>query len=781
MSSGKKIKGKKKPMKFRVKLKLFLFLFVMPLTVGAGVGGYLALERSVPSIAELKQYRSIPSTKIYADDDTLIGELKLQKGVFMPLKKMPGELINAVVAVEDSHFWRHSGIDYFAIVRAALKDLIHRHLKEGGSTITQQLAKITFLTPEKTFKRKLKEFVLATKIEKNLSKAEILELYLNRVYFGHGAYGAEMASRVYFGKSVRQLNLPESALLAGLLKAPSKYSPFRDIKKARERQKIVLWRMEEEEYISRQQRQEALDTSVYLSRARKGTEESNNYFIEYVRKRLEKKYGADMLYKGGLRVYTTLNRHAQMEAQRALQEGLRRLDKRRGFRGPVSHRDKDAREKTEGGFRTVPPDTGDIVSGTVIKVKENEALVEASGIVGKLAIEDAAWAANVFDSKTRKTKKIKRFNLKKILKPGDVIKVRVKSMEGGVQYALEQETEVQGALVSIEPDSGYLRVLVGGYDYTKSEYNRALYAKRQPGSAFKPIVYALALDNGFTPASIIIDEEITYEDNPDKVWIPKNYDDEYHGPTRLRDALAYSRNVVTVKIVDELGVGRVIKYANALGIKGKMPRDLTIALGSLSITPFDLTRSYTVFANGGMKMKPIAVKYVTDRKGRVIGSNEPEGKRVIDPGTAFLMTSMLKDVVNYGTGWRVRAVGRPVAGKTGTTNEYRDAWFLGYTTDLVTGVWVGFDDVRPLGSEETGSRAAAPIWLDFMRVASGNTEPRDFRMPDGVVTRLIDPETGLLANEWTVNSVMEYFKAGTEPKEFSPSIWEVNEPDDVLF
>jgi penicillin-binding protein 1A len=763
------------------KLRFLFLLLVVPVAVGAGIGGYFALQKGVPSITELKHYRTIPSTKIYAEDDALIGELKLQKGVFMPIQKMPAQLVNAVVAVEDSHFWEHSGIDYLAIIRAAVKDVLHHRIKEGGSTITQQLAKITFLTPEKTLERKLKEVVLATRIENNLSKEEIMELYLNRVYFGHGAYGAEMAARTYYAKSVSELTLPEAALLAGLLKAPNTYSPLNNFTSAKNRQSIVLRRMEEEGYITSKQREEALKTSIYVSRATTGREaykETYNYFIEYVRKYLVNTYGADMVYKGGLRVYTTLNRSAQLEAQKALQRGLRALDKRQGFRGPVGKQDLEEAEEAEGKgyFRSKPPVAGDIVSGVVMKVEKNEALVKASGVVGKLSLKDAAWASTVRDAETGESEKMKGFSLDKILKPGDVIKVRVKSFTGGsVALALEQDPEVQGAVVAVEPLSGYIRVLVGGYDYTRSEYNRALYAKRQPGSAFKPVVYALALDNGYTPASIVMDEEVTYETTPEDIWTPRNYDEEYHGPTRLRDALAYSRNVITVKIVEDLGIERVIKYARGIGIDSEMPRDYTVALGSLSMTPLDLTFSYVVFASGGKRMKPIGIKYITDRTGRVIENNEPEGKQVMDPRTAFLMTSMLKDVVDYGTGWRVKALGRPTAGKTGTTNEYRDAWFMGYTTDMVTGVWVGFDDFTSLGDEETGSRAASPIWLDFMKDMSAEAAPRDFPVPEGIVRRLIDPETGLLANNWTPKPVLEYFKEGTEPKRTSPSIWDVKE------
>lgn len=763
------------------KIRFFFLLIILPVMVGAAAGGYLALDRGVPSIAELKNYRTAPSTKIYAEDDTLIGQLKLQKGVFTPFEKMPKDLINAVVAVEDSHFWKHSGIDYLAILRAAIKDALHMRLREGGSTITQQLAKITFLTPEKTLIRKLKEVVLATKIENNLSKDEIMELYLNRAYFGHGAFGAEMASRVYFGKSVGELNLPESALLAGLLKAPNGYSPFNDFDRAKARQKVVLMRMEEEGYITRKQREEAAASSIYLSYA-VDEEDTFNYFVEYIRKYLVGKYGADVVYKGGLKVYTTLNRHAQLEAQRSIRKGLRDIDKRRGFRGPEGHRDLKEFEASEasGSFRTKPPSTGDIVSGVVMQVARNKALVRASGVLGRLSVDDARWASRVLDEKTGKARDIKGFGLNKILKPGDVISVRVKSMSGGnVELALEQEPEVQGAVVVVEPYSGFIRALVGGYDYSKSEFNRALYAERQPGSAFKPIVYALALDKGYTPASIVMDEEVTYETTPEDTWTPRNYDEEFHGPTRLRDALAYSRNVVTVKIVEDLGIKSLVDYARRIGIDSDMPRDYTLALGSLSLSPLDLTLAYSVFANGGMRMKPISIKYITDRRGRVIENNEPEGKRVMDPQTAYLVTSMMKSVIDYGTGWRAKALGRPAAGKTGTTNEYRDAWFLGFTPDLVTGVWVGFDDFKTLGEEETGSRAASPIWVDCMKAITGNMEPRDFQVPDGIVQCLIDPKTGLLANDWTPKPVMEYFKKGTEPKETAPSIWDIK--NDFLF
>ncbi|PIQ94442.1 MAG: penicillin-binding protein [Nitrospirae bacterium CG_4_10_14_0_8_um_filter_41_23] len=754
----------------KMRLKLIIIFTVFSIIVGTFTGGYLAISRGIPSIEEMKQYKPETGTKIYADDDVLIGELKVEKGIFVPINKIPEHMINSVIAVEDSRFWRHKGIDYLAIARAVIKDILYVGLKEGGSTITQQLAKVMFLTPEKTLKRKLREAALAIKIEKSLDKKEILELYLNKIYFGHGAYGVEMASRIYFGKSVKDITLPEAALIAGLIKAPSLYSPYNDLTKAKERQQIVLSRMEEEGFIKMSEKDDALKQPVYLSSMRKGIE-ANNYFIEYVRKYLEEKYGEETVYKEGLKVYTTLDRKAQLSGAKALQEGLKELDKRRGWRGPLEHKkdiDIEREMKSKEFTTSVVTTPGYSASGLVLKVSNTEALIKTRGIMGKLSIGDARWASNVIGLKKGTGKVLKDFKLTQILKPGDIVKVSIKSIRGSdVRLSLEQEPEVEGALVALEPDTGFIRAIVGGYDFVKSDFNRALYAKRQPGSAFKPIIYAAALDHGFTPASTIVDEPITYHGGPKGEWSPENYDHKFYGPTRLREALTYSRNVVTVKLVEALGVNNVIDFARTIGIQGDIPTDLTLALGSLSISPLDLALCYTVFASNGMKVKPVAIKYITDSRGRVLESNEPEAEEVISPQTAFLITSMMEDVVRNGTGWRAKALGRPVAGKTGTTNEYRDAWFVGYTPDLVSAVWVGFDDMRPLGHLETGARAASPIWVSFMKdFLSGEIE--DFTVPEGIVSYTIDPATGLLSKDESIG-VKEYFEEGTEPKKFAPS------------
>jgi penicillin-binding protein 1A len=765
----------RKSMKFSG-IRNLIVLVVIAIVLGISAGAYIALG-GVPSVEELRQYKAVPGTKIYADDDTLVGELKIEKGVFVPVNRMPQYLVNAVVAVEDGRFWKHKGIDYLAIVRAAVKDVLHVGLKEGGSTITQQLAKITFLTPEKTLQRKVREAALAMKIEKKLDKKDILELYLNRVYLGHGAYGMEMASRVYFGKSVREITLPEAALLAGLIKAPASYSPYNNLTKAKDRQETVLGRMEEEGYIKRSEKEKAVKQPLYLSTIRKG-QEANNYFVEYVRKYLEERYGVDAVYKGGLSVHTTLDKRAQAAAALALQEGLRELDKRRGWRGRIDHRDVNVEKemKKKDAVTSVIANTGDIVPGVVLKVSAKEAILKARGVIGKLLLENARWASARLDPKTGRTSQTGNFTLDKILQVGDVVKVGFRPSKARVaEFILEQEPEAEGALVAMDPSTGFIRALVGGYDYLRSEFNRAVFAKRQPGSAFKPVIYAAAMDNGFTPASVINDEPVTYKGGPKGDWNPENYDHKHYGPTRLREALAYSRNVVTVKLVDAMGVDKVIDFARKIGIGSDMPHNLSIALGSMSVTPLELAEGYSAFAAGGIKMKPIVVKYVSDAQGRILESAEPGGEQTIAPETAFLITSMMEDVVNYGTGWRAKALGRPVAGKTGTTNDYRDAWFVGYVPDMLAAVWVGFDDMRPLGHQETGARAASPVWVSFMKAVE--LGEHNFPVPEGIVSSFIDPGSGLLARD-AGSGVREYFKRGTQPRDYSssPGTREAREP-----
>ena len=709
-------------------MKRFLILIFLIVVLGSIVGGYLALAQGVPAVSELKKYRSLEGTKVYADDNTLIGEFKIDKGIYVPYSKFPPHLINAVVAVEDSRFWSHKGIDYIGIARALIVDIMHASLKQGGSTITQQLAKIMFLSPEKTIARKIKEAHLAIKLEKELTKQEILELYLNKVYFGHGAYGVEMAARLYFGKSISLVTLPEAALLAGLIKAPNSFSPFNNLVRAKERQDVVFQRMESEGYITPKQRTEYKKQPIHLSSLRTETE-AYNYFLEYVRQQIEQKYGEEMVYKKGLNVYTTLDRRAQVAAQKALREGLRDVDKRKGWRGAIAHKqikdgEQDAEQKT-----SFSASAGDISTGTVLSVTANEAIVKTRGIIGKLALQDALWAGNILDTKTGKVKTIAKLKLTDILKKGDVIHVKVKSISGkNVSFSLEQEPEVEGAVVAIEPETGYIKALIGGFSFSKSEFNRALLAKRQPGSAFKPLVYAVALQKGYTPESIVIDEPVTYRWGSEE-WKPENYDRKHYGPTTLREALAHSRNVVTVKLVDAIGVDGITAFSKNAGIESNMPRDLSIALGSMSLTPLELTSAFSAFANSGKRFKPISIKYITDSKGAVLEENLPDGYELMSPVIASQITSMLRDVITYGTGMRAN-IGRAAAGKTGTTSDYKDAWFVGYTPQLIAGVWIGYDDMRKsLGSTEVGGRAAAPVWANFMKNALADLPSVDFESP----------------------------------------------------
>jgi penicillin-binding protein 1A len=752
-----------------------IILAILIIVIGLIAGAYLALIMGIPSIDELKKQDRAAGTKIYADDDSLIGEIKLQKGIYVPLSKMPDNLKNALIAVEDSRFWTHKGIDYIGIARALFKDILYLSLKEGGSTITQQLAKIVYLSSEKTIVRKIKEAQLALTIEKELSKKEILELYLNRAFFGHSAYGAEMASRTYFGKSVSNINLAEAAMLAGLVKAPNSYSPINDLVRAKERQATVLNRMVEEGYLKPAQAEAAKKQPLQLAQTRDATE-TFNYFIDYIRQYLVAKYGEDRVYKGNLRVHTTLDRRAQVNAQKALQEGLRDVDKRRGWRGPAGQKDnvKESDEERVSFSAT----TGDISKGVVMSVSPKEAIIKSRGVSGKLALADAMWASSVIDRPGAKPRHIKDFNLTRILKKNDVVFVRFKNINRKhITFSLEQEPEVEGAIAVIEPSTGFLKALVGGFSYTKSDYNRAVMAQRQPGSSFKPIVYAAALENGYTPASIVVDEPVNYGS-----WKPENYDRKYLGPTRLREGLAYSRNIMTVRLVEAIGVDKVINLARNLGIQGNMPSNLSIALGSTGATPLDMAAAFAVFANGGIKVKTIQVKYIADARGEIIESNQSEPTPVISAASAFMLTSMLEDVIKYGTGARA-SIGRPAAGKTGTSNDYKDAWFVGYTPELSAAVWVGFDDMRrSLGHGEVGGRAAAPVWKRFMSNALSGREATSFHMPEGIVRVRVDKATGLIPDPLAHDSetVMEYFKAGSAPTgQAGPSMGPKQQPPEV--
>ncbi|MBW1802265.1 MAG: PBP1A family penicillin-binding protein [Deltaproteobacteria bacterium] len=755
--------------------------FIVIIVVLIGLGGaslWYVWSSNLPYIGSLKEYNPPIITEIYSNEGEVIGRFWDEKRIVVTLEQIPEHLINAFIAAEDARFFKHEGVDLLSIIRAFLKNLRAGKIEQGGSTITQQVTKSLLLrNPEKTYKRKVREATLSIQIEKNFSKERILFLYLNQIYLGHGAYGVEAAARSYFNKRAIDLNLAESTLLAGLPQAPSRYSPMLHYDLAKARQKYVLERMREEGFISGAQKQEALNTTVHLNRNEENPFDKAPYFTEHIRKYLETTYGRNMLYRGGLRVYTTVNIEMQHAAQAALKKGLLDLDKREGYRGPeqsLSPEEIEAfRKSSPAGAPNDPPaDVGAVVKGVVLDIHDEKACVDI-GIgaqTGILKVSDMKWARKPNPEIAYYQAKVKKPG--SVLKTGDMIQVRIKGA-GPEPYdwelSLEQSPEVQGALLCMEAETGRVKSMVGGRDFSTSQFNRAIQSRRQPGSAFKPIIYAAALDWGMTPGTIIIDSPyISKMKKDDDLWRPKNYKEKFFGPTLFRTALIKSRNVITVKILKKIGVQTAIDYAKNMGIESDLSPDLSLALGSSGLSLLEITRAYSVFANGGKLLEPIFINRIEDREGRVIEENHPSAKDCISKDTAYVVTDLMKAVVMEGTGWRIRALKRPAAGKTGTTNDLRDAWFTGFTPGLVTGVWVGYDDRKPMGRGETGSRAASPIWLDFMSSVLEEKPKADFPAPETVVFAKIDAKTGLLASPYSKKTVFQAFKEGTEPKKYSP-------------
>ena len=755
----------------------------------ASVGVYLYLSKNLPQIISLTQYHPPIITTVYSDDGRTIAEFFEERRIIKPLEEMPLELIHAFIAAEDSRFYKHKGIDFYSILRAFFKNLEAGTIVQGGSTITQQVTKSFLLTPQKTYTRKIKEAILAYRIDKAFNKKEILYLYLNQIYLGHGAYGVEAAADNYFGKSITDLNLAECAILAGLPQAPSKYSPFRHPERAKQRQIYVLNRMVAEGYITQAQAAEAINTEVEIKPRRNLYIEEIPYYTEQVRRYVEEKYGREVLYTQGLKIYTAANIEMQKIAQEETEKGLFELDKRQGFRGPLK---KLAPEEIETFSKTVqseldenPLEVGQIIKGVVIKVddKNKAVTVRIGNSLGQIALADMDWARQPDIEVAYYEVKLKRPG--DALQTGDVIWVKAKEkIEDSEQWqlALEQEPVAQAALLCLEAETGFVKAIVGGRDFRDSQFNRAIQSRRQPGSAFKPLIYAAALDKHYeeeperfyTAASVIIDSPIVFEDEErDFTWKPKNYKERFFGPTLMRDALAKSRNVVTIKILQDIGIDYAIEYANKLGINSDLSKDLSIALGSSGVSLLELTKAYSVFANRGYLIEPVFITKIEDRDGNVLEEMAPERIKVIEETTAYLMTNLLEGVVKHGTGWRVKALKRPVAGKTGTTNNLFDAWFMGYTPQYITGTWVGFDDEAPLGKSETGSRAASPIWLGFMQRILAGKPPKIFEVPEGVVFTQIDAETGLLPIPESKETVFVCFKEGTEPTEYSKKPGEI--------
>lgn len=764
-----------------------------------GLGTYLYFSFTLPPLKSLEDYKPPIITKVFSADGELVGEFCKEHRIVVPIEQIPEVLSQAFVSAEDDKFFQHQGISYISILRAMARNVLAGKIVQGGSTITQQAVRSMLLSRERTFSRKTRELMLAHRIEKYLTKEEILYVYLNQIYLGHGNYGVESAARDYFGKRSEELTLPEAALLAGLPRAPESYSPIRHFQQAKQRQAYVLGRMVEEGYITQQEADEAYEAPLEIQSRENKFLNIAPYFTEYVRIYLQEHYGDDALYAQGLQVHTALDLKKQKAAQQALQTGLTNLDRRQGYRGPEKALQEEeidafcqewAQKLTED-----PIKKGEIYEGVVTGIAKDKkrVWVRIGNSKGYIPSTTMQWARSPDTEVNYSDAQLK--DPSQALKKGYVIRARVQEIppKGLLKLELEQEPAVQGALISMEIPTGYIRAMVGGKDFLVSQFNRALQARRQPGSAFKPIIYAAALDRGLTPASIILDSPVIYYDALEKGdWKPKNFEEKFHGPTTLRTALTKSRNVVTIKVMRDIGIPYALKYAQRLGIESPLTPDLSLSLGSSEVIPLELVRAYAVFAARGHLLTPLFIKQVVDRDGKILEENPPlpleadlgtktgaiieedlksgevdMSPQVISEQTAYIMTSLLEGVVQQGTGWRAKALGRPCAGKTGTTNEYSDAWFVGYTPDLITGVWVGFDEKKPLGKFETGSRAASPIWLSFMQKALAGTPATNFPIPEGIVFAKIDPKTGLLASPGAKEFVFECFKEGTQPTQYA--------------
>jgi penicillin-binding protein 1A len=600
-----------------------------------------------------------------------------------------------------------------------------------------------------------------------LTKDQILELYLNQIYFGQGAYGVASAAQTYFGKDLSALTIGESAFLAGLPKSPNHYSPFKAYDLAKKRQEHVLARMEEARFLTTAEREQAAAETLIFRRP--GGVQAAPYFVEYIRQLLVAKYGEAMVYKGGLKVFTTLNMEMQKAAEAAFAAGLRDLDKRQGWRGPL--RTVDVAAPTPP-IVTAATDqavkVGDYREGFVSKVAKDYYLVQIGTTVAKLAFDDMAWAKRRLTGPDMAKDIVVNLNLKQVLKPGDVIEVMVKKLDHGIVLVqLEQTPLIDGGLIALEPGKGAIRAMVGGYDFVRSEYNRAVQAHRQPGSAFKPIIYATAMSQGMSPASVILDAPVVYEQELDeKTWKPENYGRKIHGMVSLRDALAHSHNLATVRLLDKVGVKNVIEFAKTVGITSPLAADLSLGLGSSSVGLMELTSVYGVLLNQGSRAEPYAILFVKDNAGKVLEQAEPQALPVISKETAYLITNMMEDVIQKGTGQAAKVIGRPIAGKTGTTDDFINAWFIGGAPNLVTGIYVGFDDRRSLGETESGAHAALPIWINFMQEALKPLPVMAFTIPEGVTFVKVDQATGLLEGEQEGQaSTVELFTKGSEPTE----------------
>ncbi len=771
----------------RAMILLTLFLFVAIVGGGAAIlGGLWYFGRGLPDHKTLAEYQPSVTTRVHAADGRILAEFAIERRVFVPYEKIPRRVVAAFLAAEDKNFYTHPGVSLPDIARAAVQNLANLGQRRpvGASTITQQVAKNMLLTNEVSLERKVKEAILALRIEEALPKRRILELYLNEIYLGYGAYGVAAAALNYFDRSLDDLTLAEAAFLAVLPKAPNNYNPQRFMARAVERRDWVLGRLLEDGQITPAEYDEARAQAI-VTRSR-GPEDTvhADYFAEEVRRELLQKYGERELFRGGLVVRTTMDPKIQDIAERALRKGLLAYDRRHGWRGAFA-RIEGAPADFARALAQVARPGGTLAEWRVALVlrlaNDSVELGFADNTKGALPFEEMRWA--------RRPEREQRLgpplrNPSDALAVGDVILVEKTATEG--RFALRQIPNVGGAIVALDPHTGRVRALVGGWSYEQSQFNRATQALRQPGSSFKPFVYLPALDNGFTPASLILDAPIVIDQGPGMPpWRPANYSRNFYGPSPLRVGIEQSRNLMTIRLAQAVGMEKIAATAEGLGVVDKLQPTLAMALGAGETTLMRMTNAYSMFVNGGMRISPSLIDRIQDREGRTIWKHDPRicescgeiftgedppvlaetRAQAIDPATAYQMTSILQGVVQRGTGRRLLELNRPLAGKTGTTNDSFDTWFIGFSPDLTVGVWVGFDNPRTLGPNETGSSIAVPIFRDVMAEALQGVPVEPFRTPAGIRLVRINPQTGLPARPGERDAILEAFKPGTEARE----------------
>ncbi len=776
---------------------LVLLVFVAIGTAGGGLYAFYYFGKSLPDYTQLGDYDPPVMTRIHAGDGQLLAEYAVQKRVFVPLKAMPGKIIQAFVAAEDQNFFEHIGIDFLGIARAVVINIRNagsgRRLV-GASTITQQVAKNFLLTNEVSWERKVKEAILALRIERVLSKERILELYLNEIYLGFQAYGVAAASLNYFNKSLNELTIAEAAFLAALPKAPNNYNPLTRHKAALIRRNWAIGRMREEEFISVIQADQAMAEPLVVREREKTAYVTAKYFTEEVRRELMELYGETKLYGGGLSVRSTLDPRLQEIADKVLRKGLERYDLRHGWRGPLGTT-PEGEDLLDAIIKFIPPKGMEgRQAALVLSTDDADAeLIFASGLSGRIPLAEMKWA-RAWAKGEKRGPSVKAPG--DVLSTGDIVAVLPVSHETDKDgnptepyppdtYKLSQLPEVDGGLIAMDPHTGRVLAMSGGYSYERSVYNRATQAKRQPGSAFKPFVYLAALESGYTPATSILDAPFVIDQGPGlPKWRPANYAKKFYGPSTMRLGIEKSRNLMTVRLAQAVGMDKIAEFANRFGIVEKLPTVLSMALGAGETTLLKITTAYAMLVNGGRRIEPTLIDRIQDRNGLTVFRHDlrecpaceasfwtgqsvpeiPDNREIVaDPGSAYQIVSMLEGVVQRGTGRRIKALGKPFGGKTGTTNNQVDTWFIGFAPDLAVGVYVAFDKPRGLGTRETGSSVSAPIFKDFMSQAFADKPGIPFRIPSGIRLVRINGSTGAPAQPGDKNIILEAFKPGNVP------------------